>query len=71
MDKDRIREEIEEQASVICCKYNAYATNLPETVVDWMTDRFMDDYSEEEYTDRFPDECDVIKYLCCYIQENC
>lgn len=71
MDKDRIREEIEEQASEICCEYNADATNLPETVVDWMTDRFMDDYSDEEDTDCIPDKCDVIKYLCCYVQENC
>lgn len=70
MDRDKIYEEIDELTRQICMRYNAGATGMPESVLDWMADRFIEDYEEED-TERMPDDCTVMKYMCDYLQENC
>ena len=67
MYRQSIYEEFEEIASEICMKYNADASCFPESVIDSMTDDFIARYVDGE-TDRLPDEWDVIKAMCNYIQ---
>lgn len=69
MNRENIRMEFEEQASELCMTFNAYASNIPESVIDWMTDRFIEDYEDED-AERTPDLYDTTKYILCYMQDN-
>lgn len=69
MNKEQIRMEIEEIASQICMINSADATCLPEKVIDWMTNRFIEDYEDED-VERLPDDSFVMKQMCNYLQEE-
>lgn len=70
MNRDQVYEIVDGHARQICFEANAPATTLPEKVLDWITDVFIDDYLDEN-EDRLPDKYDVLKGMCDYLQENC
>ena len=70
MNFEKIRETVEDYTSGICFDANAPASHLPERVVDWITQAFMDDYLDEG-EERLPDYNDVLKGMCDYLQEEC
>lgn len=65
-----VYEEVDNYSRQICFECNAPATGLPEKVLDWITNVFIDDYLDEN-EDRLPDKYDVLKGMCDYLQENC
>lgn len=70
MNFEKVRETVEDYAAGICSDVNAPASHLPERVVDWITQAFMDDYLDEG-EERLPDYNDVLKGMCDYLQEDC
>lgn len=70
MDFEKVREAVEDYASEICSDVNAPASHLPERVVDWIAQAFIDDYLDEG-EERLPDYNDVLKGMCDYLQEEC
>lgn len=70
MDFEKIRETVDELADDICMEADAPASGLPENVIDWITQTFMDDYLEEG-EERLPEKHDVLKGMCDYLQEEC
>lgn len=66
----RIRAVVEDLASDICVRVDAPATHLPEKVVDWIAQAFLDDYLDKGET-RLPESDDVLKGMCDYLQEGC
>lgn len=68
--RDEIYEAVDNHSKQICFEVNASATGLPEKVLDWITDVFMDDYLEKDEK-RIPDRYDVLKGMCNYLQEEC
>lgn len=70
MDFKKVREAVEDYTSGICSDVNAPASHLPERVVDWIAQAFIDDYLDEG-DERLPDYNDVLKGMCDYLQEEC
>lgn len=70
MNRNEIYEIVDMHSRQICFEANAPATGLPDKVLDWITDVFIDDYTDED-EDRVPDKWDVLKGMCDYLQENC
>ena len=70
MNFEKVRETVEDYAAGICSDVNAPASHLPERVVDWIAQAFMNDYLDEG-EERLPDYNDVLKGMCDYLQEEC
>ena len=70
MNFEKVREAVEDYTSGICSDVNAPASHLPERVVDWIAQAFVDDYLDEG-EERLPDYNDVLKGMCDYLQEEC
>lgn len=70
MDFEQVREAVEDYTSGICSEVYAPASHLPERVVDWIAQAFIDDYLDEG-EERLPDYNDVLKGICDYLQEEC
>lgn len=70
MNFEKIREVVEYYTARICSDVNAPASHLPERVVDWIAQAFMDDYLDEG-EERLPDYNDILKGMCDYLQEEC
>ena len=70
VDRNQIYEIVDGHARQICFEANAPTITLPEKVLDWITDVFIDDYLDVD-EDRAPDKWDVLKGICDYLQENC
>lgn len=66
IDFYKVREEVEDYSSGICCDVNAAASHLPEKVVDKIAQAFIDGLSESE--ERLPEYNDVLKGMCEYLQ---
>ena len=69
MDRQMIYEEIDEIAREICVRYSVHSIALPDKVLDWITDVFMDDYLDTD-ENRLPNTEDVIKGICNYLIEE-
>ena len=65
-----VYEAVDNHSRQICFECSAPASGLPEKVLDWITNAFIDDYLDEN-EDRLPDRYDVLKGMCDYLQENC
>ena len=70
MNFEIVREAVEKYAAGICSDVNAPASHLPERVVDWIAQAFINDYLDEG-EERLPDYNDVLKGMCDYLQEEC
>lgn len=70
MNFEIVREAVEDYTSGICSDVNAPASHLPERVVDWIAQAFINDYLDEG-EERLPDYDDVLKGMCDYLQEEC
>lgn len=70
MDFEKVREKVEEYTSNICSDVTAPASHLPERVVDWIAQAFIDDYLDDD-EDMVPDYNAVLRGMCDYLQEEC
>ena len=69
MERQIIREEVDRLARLLCHSYSVHSICLPDKIIDWITDVFMDDYLDEG-EDRLPIMDDVIKGICDYLIEE-